>query len=92
MGLIDKLLGQPSKGKLSEILTLVRWIKLKQEIHMADTQQTLAKLAEANASLTGIRADIQALKDLIAAGGTPDEVAAAVDALAANLAATDSEQ
>jgi len=92
MGLLDRLLGGSSKSKLSEILALLRWIKNRQEIHMADTQATLNKLAEATASLTGIRADIVALKALIAAGGTPDEVAAAVDALAAGLASTDSEQ
>ena len=92
MGLLRDILGGSSKSKLSEILALVRWIKNRQETHMADTQQTLARLAEANASLDGIRADIVALKALIAAGGTPDEVAAAVDALAAGLATTDSEQ
>ena len=92
MGLLDKLLGGSSKNKLAEILALVRWIKNRQEIHMADTQAVIADLAAARASLAGIRADIQALKDLVAAGGTPEEVAAAVAALKTDLATTDSEQ
>lgn len=58
---------------------------------MADTQQTLARLAAANASLDGIRTDIANLKALIEAGGTPEEVASAVDALASRLADTDAE-
>lgn len=58
---------------------------------MSDTQAVLAKLAAAQASPTGIRSGIQAPKDLIASGGTPDQVAAAVDELAANLAGLDAE-
>jgi acid phosphatase family membrane protein YuiD len=62
-----------------------------QEIIMADTQATLAKLAAATQSLAGIRQDIVDLKALIASGGTPQEVSDAVDALAAGLAGLDAE-
>ena len=59
---------------------------------MADTQATLQKLAEANGkidalgvALNGVQGDITALKALIAGGATPDEVAAAIDTMSANL-------
>jgi len=72
--------------------TLLLRILEQQEIIMADTQATLAALAAANASLDGIKADIAALQALIDAGGTPQEVADAVSALTARLAATDAER
>lgn len=56
---------------------------------MADTQATLAKLAEANARLDTIISEIQALKDAIAAGATPEEVAIAVDALLGKITVAD---
>jgi hypothetical protein len=59
---------------------------------MADTTQVLADLAAANASLDGIVADIAALEALIAAGGTPDAVAAAVHDLAAKTAGIDAQR
>jgi len=59
------------------------------ETIMADTNATLAKLAAASASLDGIQQDIADLKALIAAGGTPQEIADAVDALASKAAGID---
>ena len=76
---------------LVEAISLLRELNRKVEKIMADTQATLAKLAEANASLDAIKADIDALKSLIAAGGTPQEVADAVDALAIKAGVIDSE-
>lgn len=54
---------------------------------MADTAQVLADLATANEALDGIVADIQHLEDVIAGGGTPEEVAAAVALLSAKAQA-----
>ncbi len=71
--------------------TKLNLILRNQEKIMADTQATLAALAAANASLDGIQADIIALKDLIAAGGTPQEVADAVNALAAKASGIDAQ-
>jgi len=59
---------------------------------MSDTTQVLADLAAANAALDGIRQDIANLEAIIGAGGTPEEVAAAVSALSQRLASTDAER
>jgi len=69
--------------------SLLLLILNNQEKIMADTAATLAALAAANASLDGIQADITALKALVDAGGTPQEVADAVNALAAKAAGID---
>jgi outer membrane murein-binding lipoprotein Lpp len=81
-----------TRAQINEALTLLRELNLKVERIMADTQATLAALAAANASIDGIRIDIDALVALIAAGGTPQEVSDAVNALAARLAGIDSER
>jgi metal-dependent amidase/aminoacylase/carboxypeptidase family protein len=76
---------------LAEAISLLRSLNQKAERIMADTQATLARLAEANASLDGLKADIDALKALVASGGTPQEVADAVNALADKAAGIDAE-
>lgn len=53
---------------------------------MADTQATLAALAQASADLDGIATDVAALKALIDSGATPQAVTDAVNALAAKTA------
>jgi hypothetical protein len=58
---------------------------------MATQQEILDKLAAANASLDGIQADINALKDLVASGANLDEIAIAVNALADKAAGIDSQ-
>jgi hypothetical protein len=74
-----------------QVISLLTELNRKVEIIMADTQATLAALAAANASLDGIQADITALKALVDAGATPQEVADAVNALAAKAAGIDSQ-
>jgi len=78
-------------AKLNEVLALLRGIKHQGEGIMADTQATLAKLAALSATVDNLRGDIQGLKDLIAAGGTPQEVSDAVDAILAKANALDAE-
>lgn len=82
---------ESTQAKINEALTLLQGLNQKAEKIMADTQKTLDRLAAANASLDGIQSDITALKALVAAGGTPQEIADAVNALADKAAGIDSQ-
>jgi len=78
-------------AKLTEVLALLRGIKHQGETNVATQTEILAKLAEANASLDGIQADITALKALIDAGANLTEISDAVNALAAKASGIDAE-
>ena len=58
---------------------------------MATQDEILTKLAEANASLDGIQADILALKDMVAAGADLSAISGAVNALVDKAAGIDTQ-
>lgn len=86
------------RKKLDAIHTLVARIYNRQEILMDDVQAILDQLAAANASLDGIRVDIDALVAQLAAAGsapTPEQMASiltAATALATRASGIDAER